>query len=112
MRSSLQVCLQILPDGQFRSAHWGKVELAGRDIIVVQAKRGRLGMYLMGQAVFSAELMRAFKPRSIRSIALCENFDAALGPLLDQYPNVEILLYPGDDSAYPPSPQPTESHPA
>lgn len=56
----------ILPDGPPEIAHWRDVDLEGQDIIVVQAKRGRLGMYLMGQALFSAELMKKFKPSSIR----------------------------------------------
>lgn len=56
-------------------------------------------MYLMGQAVFSAELMKRFKPRSIRSVALCEKNDALLGPLLERFPSVEVVLYPGDDHA-------------
>ena len=89
----------IVLDGDFSIAHWRDVELKGRDIVVVQAKRDRLGMYLMGQAVFSAELMKPFEPRNVRSVALCERYDAVLGPLLEQYPDVEVVLYPGDDLA-------------
>ena len=65
----------------------------GQDVIVVHAKAGgnkkgkyrpyRLGMYLMGQVLFGAELVRRkVNPRSIRSIALCEEDHSILHPLL------------------------------
>lgn len=87
----------ILPDGPLKIAHWREVDLQGQHIIVVQAKRGRLGMYLMGQTFFSAELMKRFGPRSIWSVALCEAHDSVLGPILKRYPNMEIVIYPGDE---------------
>lgn len=49
-------------------------------------------MYLMGQALFSAELVKAFNPASIRSVALCTKDDSVLRPLLDPYPNVEVVV--------------------
>ena len=88
----------ILPNGPHEIADRRDVELEGRDIIVVQTKRGRLGMYLMGQALFSRELMERFDPRSIRSVALCEAHDSVLSPLLEKH-GIEIVLYPGDDVA-------------
>jgi hypothetical protein len=88
----------ILPDGPPGIATRHDVELEGQDVIVVQAKRGRLGMYLMGQAFFSAELMKRFNPRSIRSVALCEAHDSVLSPLLKKH-GIEIVIYPGDDVA-------------
>jgi hypothetical protein len=42
----------------FETAHWSDLSLAGQRVIVVQAKAHRLGMYLMGQAVFTAQLVR------------------------------------------------------
>lgn len=87
----------ILLDGPPEIAHWRDVDLEGRDILVVQAKRGRLGMYLMGQTFFSAELMKRFGPRSIRSVALCETHDSVLGPILERYPNMEVVIYPGGE---------------
>jgi hypothetical protein len=86
----------LLDDGPPKTAHWRDVNLEGQDIIVVQTKRGRLGMYLMGQVFFSAELMKRFRPRSIRSVALCEAHDSVLSPILESYPNMEIVIYPGD----------------
>jgi len=56
------------------------LDLAGKDIIVVQAKANRLGMYLMGQALFSRELMKPFRPASIRTVALCAEDDSVLRP--------------------------------
>jgi len=84
----------ILPDGEFRRAHWSQVSIAGQDVIVVQAKASRLGMYLMGQAVFSAELIKRFNPASVRSVALCTKDDLELRPLLLKFPNVEVVVSP------------------
>jgi len=64
--------------GEKRIAKKGDVSLEGKHIVVVQAKAKRLGMYLMGQALFSAVLMKKFKPASIRSVALCAITDSVL----------------------------------
>ncbi len=86
----------ILPNGPKRQAHWSEVTLVGEDVIAVQAKAQRLGMYLMGQGVFSAELLRrAFHPASIRSVILCSADDLVLRPLLAPYPEVEVVLDAG-----------------
>jgi hypothetical protein len=82
----------ILPHGETKIANAQDISLVGRDIIIVQAKDDRLGMYLMGQAVFSVELMRKFNPKSIRSVALCTKDCSVLRPLLDKYPEVEIVI--------------------
>lgn len=84
----------ILPKGEKRIARWKEVSIEGQDVIVVQAKRGRLGMYLMGQTFFSAELIKEFKPASIRSVALCTRDDSILRPLLEQYPDMEVVIIP------------------
>jgi len=84
----------ILPNGEKHSAKASEVSLEGQDIIIVQTKAKRLGMYLMGQALFSIELMRAFKPRTMRSIALCTATDSVLEPLLAPYPEVEVVVMP------------------
>jgi hypothetical protein len=82
----------ILPNGETRIAHWREVSLEGEDVIVVQAKARRLGMYLMGQAFFSAQLVEQFNPRSVRSVALCKEDDAVLRPLLEQYPEMQVVI--------------------
>ncbi len=71
-------------------------DLEEKDIIVVQTKTGRLGMYLLGQALFSRELMRAFNPRTVMSVAVCEWDDAALRPLAEKY-GIEVVCY-GDSA--------------
>ena len=71
-----------------------RVEIEGQDVIVVQAKARRLGMYIMGQGIFSAELMKRLKPKSVKSIILCTKDDATLRPLLAPFPSVEVVVMP------------------
>lgn len=66
---------------------------------MVQAKAHRLGMYVMGQAIFSADLIRRFGPASVRSGILCTLDDAVLRPLLDRFPEVEVVVIPIDGAA-------------
>ena len=62
----------ILPSGEHRIATADEVEIDGEHIIVVQTKVGRMGMYLMGQAVFSPQLLlHNYQPARVRSVALC-----------------------------------------
>ena len=89
----------IVKGGEHRIAHWRDVDLKGKDIIVVQAKDYRLGMYLMGQTLFSAQLMERFKPRSVESVALCSKDDAVLRPLLERYPAMKVVVCPRPDTA-------------
>jgi hypothetical protein len=64
-------------------------------VIVVQTKKGRLRMTLMGQVVFSQKLMyRNYKPRRVRSIALCEEDDDVLRPMLEAFEDVEVVIAP------------------
>ena len=74
-----------------RSEH-SKMDLRGKDIVVVQTKAGRLGMYLLGQALFSRELMTAFHPRTVVSVAVCQRDDAVLRPLAEKY-GVVVVCY-------------------
>ena len=73
-------------------AEHSAVDLRGKDIVVVQTKAGRLGMYLLGQALFSRELMRAFAPRTIVSVAVCQRDDVVLRPLAEKY-GIEVVCY-------------------
>ncbi len=82
----------ILPNKETKEAKASDIYLEGEDIILAQAKYSRVGMYLMGQALFSVELMRRFNPGLIRSIALCRKNDSVLRPLLDSYPEVEVVV--------------------
>ena len=84
----------IIKGGKFRIAKQSEVSLEGQDIVIVQTKNDRLGMYLMGQAFFSAQLMRRFHPRSIESVALVAKDDDILRPLFEQYPAMRVVVCP------------------
>jgi hypothetical protein len=88
----------ILPKRETRIARWREVSLEGEDVIVVQAKASRLGMYLMGQTFFSAQLIRKFRPASVRAVAPCIADDSVLRPLLEQYPEMEVIVWPRGDA--------------
>ena len=54
-------------------------------------------MGLMGQAVFSLELVRKYhRCKSVRSVALCKENDSVLGPLLQSFPSVKVISPPFD----------------
>ena len=83
----------ILPDEPNGRGKWrDHVSLTGKRVIVIQTKASRMGMYLMGQALFSARLALACGAASVRSILLCRRPDAALLPLLKPFPEVEVWL--------------------
>src|SRR4051812_46414191 len=82
----------IIRGGENRIARASEVSLEGKDIIIVQTKAGRLGMYLMGQAFFSAELMKKFKPASMLSVALCLKDDSVLRPIFESHPNMKVEI--------------------
>lgn len=83
----------ILPNLETHIGKQKDVSLDGEDVIIVQAKASRLGMYLMGQALFSLALVRQrFRPASVRSIALCTEDDSILRPLLEEYEDVHVVV--------------------
>ncbi len=88
----------IVKDGEHRIARQSEVTLEDRDVIVVQTKASRLNMYLMGQAFFSAQLVRAFGPRSVVSVALCNRDDSVLRSLFEQYPDMQVVVCPPLDT--------------
>ena len=84
----------ILPDEPHRRASFTDYPtLKDRNVIVVQTKAARMGMYLMGQALFSARLALARGAKSARSILLCTAPDSVLLPLLKDFPEVEVWVY-------------------
>jgi hypothetical protein len=89
----------IIRDGEFRIAQQSEASLEGKDVIVIQTKASRLGMYLMGQAFFSAQLIHQFNPRSVVSVALCSQDDSVLRPLFEQYPNMKVIICPRSEMA-------------
>ena len=68
------------------------ISLDGHDLIVVQTKASRLGMYLLGQALFSRLLVEdRFAPRSVRTVALCAADDAVLRPHAARF-GIEVVV--------------------
>jgi hypothetical protein len=86
----------IIKGGEFRIARQSEVSVEGRDIVVIQTKAQRLCMYLMGQAFFSAQLMKRFGPRSVESVALVALDDDVLRPLFEQYEGMRVVVCPRD----------------
>jgi hypothetical protein len=86
----------IVPNGEHRIAKSREIDLTDQDIIVVQTKDSRLSMFLMGQAFFSAHLLKKFKPRTIHAVALCRDNDAVLCPIFESYPNMKVVTCPKD----------------
>jgi hypothetical protein len=83
----------IVPGGEPARVPWRELDVAGRDIIVVQAKLGRLGMNVMGQALFSRELMKRFGPASVRTLAIVVRDDSVLRPLAEEF-GIEVVIDP------------------
>ena len=68
------------------------IPLDGHDLVVVQTKAHRLGMNLLGQALFSRLLIEdRFAPRSIRAVALCTADDAVLRPIPKRF-DIEVIV--------------------
>jgi len=86
----------IIKGEEFRIARQSEIDVSGKDIVVVQAKARRLGMSLMGQAFFSAQLLKRFKPRSIESVAIVTKDDAVLRSIFEQYEGMRVVVYPSD----------------
>lgn len=71
-------------------------DLTDRDVIVIQAKAKRLGMYLMGQCLFSRDLVLELGARSVRSVAICTEDDYTLRPLLEKHEGCEVVVFHED----------------
>ena len=71
-------------------------DVAGRDVTVVQAKARRLGMPLMGQCLFSRDLLQSLGARTVQSVALCTADDLVLRPLLEQHDGCLVQVVPSD----------------
>ncbi len=64
----------------------------GRDVVAIQAKARTLEMSIMGQCLFSRDLLLALGVRSVRSVALCVEDDVVLRPLLERYQGCEVVV--------------------
>ncbi|MGP0628565.1 hypothetical protein ACTRW9_02540 [Nitrospina sp. 32_T5] len=83
----------IFPHLKKSTLHWKEAPtLEGHDVVVVQTKTRRLGMYLMGQTVFSGLLAKNLGAKSVRSVALCKDTDTNLAPFLKEFDFVELWV--------------------
>jgi len=82
----------VILGGEHRLAKASEVDIEGKDIVVIQTKVNRLGMYLMGQAFFSRELMKTFKPKSIKTVAICGKDDTVMRDLCNKF-DIEVIVY-------------------
>ena len=82
----------IIPDGPKKMVRPTELIVKDQKIIVVQTKNQRLGMYLMGQAFFSRELMFRYSPASITSVAVCIRDDSVLREVFLHHEGVEIAV--------------------
>lgn len=71
--------------------------IEGKDVIAVQTKANRLGMYLMGQAFFSRELLKSFNPQSIRTVAICGKGDEKMDRLCKEQ-GIEVVVIPEEEN--------------
>ena len=76
-----------------KAIHSGnKFDLKGKDVIVIQTKKGRIGMNLLGQAYFSKLLIKKHSPRSIKTVAICGRNDKVMAEFAEKH-EVEIIVY-------------------
>ena len=80
-----------------------RFDIAGRDVVAVQTKNSLLGMYLMGQALFSRDLVRTLGVNSVTSIALCPASDKVLAPMLEAHENCRVVVCPPEVCRVPPN---------
>ena len=71
--------------------------IEGKDIVAVQTKANRLGMYLMGQAFFSRELLKSFNPKSIQTVAICGKGDEKMDRLCKEQ-GIEVVVIPEEEN--------------
>lgn len=81
--------------GEEKSIHekGAPFDYKGRELIAIQTKSTRLGMYLMGQAYFTREILKRFNPKSIKSVAICGKGDAEMEALCKKE-NIEVVIIP------------------
>lgn len=68
------------------------MELSGHGLVVIQTKASRLSMSLLGQVLFSMELMRQFQPSSVEGVAVCTKGDRILEDLAATY-GIRVVVY-------------------
>ena len=86
----------VVMDGPFKISDEIRMEITGKDVVVIQSKNKRLGMYLMGQVVFSRELLLKKGAKSVRSVAVCRKDDKVMRELLVAHPGIEVAFCPAE----------------
>lgn len=86
----------VILDGPFEISGDVRRDVQGKDVVVIQSKNKRLGMYLMGQALFSRELLLKKDARSVRSVAVCRKDDKVMRELLLAHPDIEVAICPAE----------------
>jgi len=84
----------VILDGPFEISNDVRRDIADKDVVVIQSKNKRLGMYLMGQTLFSRDLILAKGAKSVRSVAVCRKDDKVMRPLLLAHDNIEVHFCP------------------
>ncbi len=84
----------VILDAPFEISNDVHREIADKDVVVIQSKNKRLGMYLMGQTLFSRDLILAKGAKSVRSVAVCRKDDKVMRPLLLAHKNTEVHFCP------------------
>ena len=56
-------------------------------------------MFVMGQCLFSKDLLMAMGPSNVRSIALCTQDDSVLRPLLESHEGCQVVIYQPSESS-------------
>ena len=69
-------------------------DIKDKDVIIIQCKSTRLGMYLLGQIYFSQFLIQKHQPRSIRLVAICGKSDSIMEELAIAH-NIEVVVFAG-----------------
>ena len=86
----------VILGGPFTVSDDVRTDITDKDVVVIQSKNKRLGMYLMGQALFSRELLLKKSARSVRSVAVCRKDDKVMRELLLAHPDIEIVICPAE----------------
>lgn len=86
----------VILDGPFIISKDTNHDIEGKDVVVIQSKNKRLGMYLMGQAFFSQQLILAKGATSVLSVAVCRKDDKVMRPMLEAHPGIEVVFCPAE----------------
>ncbi len=86
----------VILDGPFETSDDVRRDIIGMDVVVIQSKNKRLGMYLMGQALFSRQLILAKGAKSVLSVAVCRKDDKVMRPMLEAHPGIKVVFCPAE----------------